>query len=174
TGGFNFRFRFKDLSLSSTLSTLLGAKKRLPNPYSNFGNGKIPDPWNNLDRNLNDRWKSPGDEQHTIIPALWTSVYEDINFRLPTTGGNVSNRYDMWAYSDAMVADASFLRCNNISLSYYLPRTLINSFGAQSLSISASVSNIFVIASKRWNGFDPELGNSIMPHMYSMSLSVSF
>lgn len=175
TGGFNFRLRYKDLSLSTSLSTLLGAKRRLPNPYNTFSNGKIPDPWSNLDRNLNDRWKKPGDEKYTIIPALWTSVYEDINYKLPTSGnGNVSNRYDMWAYSDAMVADGSFLRCNNISLSYYLPYKLINTFGAQSLSLSASVSNIFVIASKRWNGFDPELGSSTMPHMYSMSLSVSF
>ena len=80
----------------------------------------------------------------------------------------------MWANSDAMVADASFLRCNNITATYYLPTSWCNKFGAQSLNLSASVNNIFVIASKRWNGFDPELNNSVMPHMYSLGLSVSF
>ena len=86
----------------------------------------------------------------------------------------MSSRYEMWANSDAMVADASFLRCNNITLSYYLPQKWCNSFGAQSLNLSASVSNIFTIASKRWKGFDPELGNSVMPHIYSVTCSLSF
>ena len=174
TGGLNFRLRWKDISLSSTLSCLLGAKRRLPNPYRNFNNGKIPDPWNNIDRDLNNRWKKPGDEQNTIIPALWTAVYESINYTLPTLGNTVNNRYLMWANSDVMVADASFLRCNNIALSYYLPTKWCNAFGAQSLNLSASVSNIFVIASKKWRGFDPELGNSVMPHMYSVTCSLSF
>ena len=174
TGGFNFRLRYKEISLGSTFSSLIGAKRRLPNPYSGFSNGKIPDPWKNLDRDLNNRWKQPGDEKYTIIPALWTAVGEDINYRLPTTSGNVSSRYEMWANSDAMVADASFLRCNNITLSYYLPQKWCNSFGAQSLNLSASVSNIFTIASKRWKGFDPELGNSVMPHIYSVTCSLSF
>ena len=30
------------------------------------------------------------------------------------------------------------------------------------------------IASKRWKGFDPELGNSVMPHIYSVTCSLSF
>lgn len=172
TGGMNTRLRYKNISLSASFSALFGAKKRLPNPYSGFTNGKIPDPWVNLNKDLNNRWKKPGDEQNTIIPALWTAVGQDINYKMPN--GVVSNRYSMWAQSDAMVADGSFFRCNNIGLTYYLPTTWCSKFGAQSLNLSASMSNIFVIASKRWNGFDPELGNSTMPHMYSLGLTVSF
>lgn len=172
TGGFNTRVRYKNISLGASFSALIGSKKRLPNPYSSFTNGKIPDPLVNLDRNLNNRWKQPGDEKYTIIPALWTSTSENINKMLPT--GTSASIYAMWANSDAMVADASFLRCNNITATYYLPTSWCNKFGAQSLNFSASVNNIFVIASKRWNGFDPELNNSVMPHMYSLGLSVSF
>ena len=40
--------------------------------------------------------------------------------------------------------------------------------------MSASVNNLFVIASKRFNGFDPELDNSVMPKNYSLGISVGF
>ena len=86
----------------------------------------------------------------------------------------MQNIYSLWASSDVRVVDSSFLRCNNISLSYYLPTAWCNKFGAQSLSVSANVSNLFVIADSKWNGYDPELGSSRMPHMYSFGLNVSF
>lgn len=172
TGGFNTRVRYKSISFGASFSALIGAKKRLSNPYSSFSNGKIPDPFVNLSKDLNDRWKKPGDEANTIIPALWTSTTGNFNVMLPN--GTSSSLYSMWAYSDAMVVDGSFLRCNNISATYYFPKEWCNKFGAQSLELSASVNNIFVIANKRWKGFDPELSNSVMPHMYSVGLSVSF
>ena len=46
--------------------------------------------------------------------------------------------------------------------------------GLKSLSLSASVNNLFVIASKRFNGFDPELGDSVMPKVYSFGVNVGF
>ena len=173
TGGFNTRVRWKDLSFGADFSALLGAKKRLPNPYSGFSNGKMPSPISNLNKDLKNRWKKPGDELHTNIPALYTSVVSnDIN--LPIPDGSVSSRYDTWAMSDALVADGSFLRCTQINLTYYLPKRICGKFGASSLSLSANLNNVFVIASKRWNGFDPELRSSVMPRIYSFGLSVSF
>ena len=153
-----------------------GSKKRLSNPYSNFTNGKIPDPYYNLQKTLNDRWKKPGDELHTIIPALYTSgdpIKEPLTLKLPNGLENV-NRYDMWALSDAMVASGNFLRCNMINASYSLPSHLLSKFGAQSLQFTATMSNVFFIASKRWNGFDPELGNGTHPHVYTVGINLGF
>ena len=42
TGGFNTSVRYKSLQLSAYFSALIGAKKRLPNPYANFSSGKLP------------------------------------------------------------------------------------------------------------------------------------
>ena len=39
SGGFNTRIRWKEFSLGADFALLLGAKKRLPNPYSTFSNG---------------------------------------------------------------------------------------------------------------------------------------
>lgn len=173
TGGFNTSVRWHSLSLSANFSALLGGKKRLVNPYEPFTYGQIPNPNINFSRMLNDRWKKPGDEAHTIIPALWTDVVRDINVTLPD--GSTESIYDMWGMSDAMVVNASFLRCNQISLSWNMDSKLCQKFGARSFSVNASVSNVFVIASKKFNGFDPELAdNSVMPRMFSFGFNVGF
>lgn len=173
TGGVDTRIRYKSLSLGVNFSVLLGAKKRLPNPYQNFNYGKLPEPFYNLSKDLLKRWQKPGDEKHTIYPALYTSVEDVYNIKLPD-GTAVNSIYEMWGNSDAMVVDASFLRCTQISLSWNVPVQICAKFGATNCSISANVNNPFVIGSSRFNGFDPELGDSVMPKVFSFGLSVGF
>lgn len=172
TGGFNTRLRWKDFNFGADFALMLGAKKRLPNPYSTFTGGKMPDIFSNLSKELNDRWKQPGDEANTNIPALYTSVRDLYNLNLPN--GLYDNIYSMWAQSDARVADASFLRCTQISLSYNVPRKLCQKIGMSRIQVSANVNNLFVIASDKWRGYDPELGNTLQPRVYSMGLSLGF
>lgn len=171
-GGLNTRLRWKNFQFGADFTVSLGAKKRLPNPYSTFTNGKIPSPFNNVSKTLNDRWKKPGDEMHTHIPAVYTSILDEYNIYLPN--GLYMSRYDMWAQSDVMVADASYLRCTQLQLSYNFPRSICQKLGLANINLNANVNNLFVIASKKWNGYDPELGNSITPKVYSLGLSVGF
>ena len=173
SGGVSTRARYKSLSVGASFSVLLGGKKRLPNPYSSFRHGKLPEPYNNLSKDLLKRWQKPGDEKHTIYPALYTSVEDVINIQLPD-GTTANSIYGMWANSDAMVVNASFLRCTQLSLTWNLPVQLCSKFGATNCSVSANVNNPFVIGSSRFNGFDPELGTSVMPKVFSFGLSVGF
>ena len=46
--------------------------------------------------------------------------------------------------------------------------------GVKSLSLNFIVNNLFVIASKKFDGFDPELGDSVQPKTYSVGLNVGF
>ena len=170
SGGFNTRIRWKGFNLGIDFAANLGAKKRLPNPYSTFTYGKMPDIFSNLSKELNDRWKQPGDEAHTNIPALYTSIKDLYNLNLPN--GLYDNIYSMWAQSDVRVADASFLRCTQISLSYGLPQKICKKVRLSHIQFSANINNLFVIASKEWKGYDPELGYSIQPRMYSLGLSL--
>ena len=170
SGGFNTRIRWKGFNLGIDFAANLGAKKRLPNPYSTFTYGKMPDIFSNLSKELNDRWKQPGDEAHTNIPALYTSIEDKYNLNLPN--GLYDNIYSMWAQSDVRVADASFLRCTQISLSYSLPQKICKKIRLSHVQFSANINNLFVIASKDWKGYDPELGYSIQPRMYSLGLSL--
>lgn len=172
SGGFNTRLRWRDFSIGADFALMLGANKRLPNPYSTFTYGKMPDIFSNLSKELNERWKQPGDEAHTNIPALYTSVRDLYNLNLPN--GLDDDIYSMWSQSDVRVANASFLRCTQISLSYSVPRNLCQKIGLTRVQVSANINNLFVIASKEWKGYDPELGYSIQPRVYSIGLGIGF
>lgn len=170
SGGFNTRLRWKNFNIGLDFAVALGAKKRLPNPYSTFTYGKMPDIFSNLSKELNNRWQQPGDEKHTNIPSLYTSVRDLYNLNLPN--GLYDNIYSMWAQSDARVADASFLRCTQLTMSYNVPRKICQKIGLARIQLSANINNLFVIASDDWKGYDPELGYSIQPRIYSLGLSI--
>ena len=174
TGGLGFSFRYKSLSLNTSFSLLLGSKKRLPSPYSDFqGSGSMmPDPTKNVNRDLLNRWQKPGDEAYTNIPGLPTWPIE-IGWTLPNTDSAESS-IKMWEQSDAMVVSGSFLRCRNIGLSWQMKKEWCDKIHAKNLAINFNMDNIFVIASKRFNGFDPELENSIMPRSFSLGLNIGF
>lgn len=172
TGGLSFSLRYKNVTLSSGLSLLLGGKKRLPSPYESIINGMyVPEPDVNLSKDLTKRWQRPGDEKRTNIPALVTNGSESI-MTLPD--GNTESWIALWEQSDEMVVDASFLRCRQLSLTYRLGDEFCKKLKLKTFSVSATVSNLFVIANERFNGFDPELGNSVYPKNYSIGINVGF
>lgn len=129
----------------------------------------MPSPYSNLDKELLNRWKSPGDA--TDIPAFYhgvTSAY----VTLPN--GSSQSMYDMWGNSDVRVVDASFLRCTQMSLSWNAGRGVCDKLKITDLMVSLTVNNVFVICDERFNGFDPELGNSVMPRIFSVGLNFGF
>lgn len=174
TGGLGFSFRYKSLSLNTSFSLLLGSKKRLPSPYRDFEgfHDMMPSPIKNMNRDLLNRWQKPGDEAHTNIPALPTWP-RGIAWTLPNTD-SAESVIETWEKSDVMVVSASFLRCRNIGLSWQMKRDWCDKIHAKNLSINFNMDNIFVIASKRFNGFDPELENSVMPRSFSLGLNIGF
>lgn len=170
TGGLNLSLRWKNLSLSSNFSLLLGGKKRLPSPYENISKGMyMPDATVNLSKDLLKRWQKPGDK--TNIPGFVTMGQTGM-ITLPD--GQQESWIEVWENSDVMVANASFFRCNQLSLSWRMQDAWCKRIGVKSLSLNGSVSNLFVIASKRFNGFDPELGNSVHPKNFSIGINVGF
>lgn len=175
TGGLNLGIRYKSFVLSSDFALILGGKKRLPNPYGSFLSGKVPEPYSNLSRDLLKRWKKPGDETKTNIPALTRGII-DPKIMLPDK--TELNWYSIWGNSDALVVDASFLRCRQINLTWNMPLDLCKRVGIKTLALSATVNNVFVIANKRFDGYDPELMTngvqSVIPQTYSLGINVGF
>jgi hypothetical protein len=82
----------------------------------------------------------------------------------------------MYNYSTARVVDASFFRCNDISLTWNVPERLLKPLYIKNLSVSAAVRNPFIIVSRDFKGMDPEVatGNQPIPRVYSMQFNVSF
>lgn len=82
----------------------------------------------------------------------------------------------MYNKSNARVVNASSLKCNNLSLSYFLPEKVAKRLYCKSVSMSASMSNLFTIASKDFKGRDPEvaMGQQPLTSSFSFGLSVTF
>ena len=172
TGGVNLNIRYRSFTLATSFSLLLGGVARLSSPYRDLDSGiYMPDAENNLNRDLLKRWKQPGDEAHTSIPGF---VIGGKNYTMEIPVNSSYNLFTAYANSDALTVPRSFLRCRGLNLSWRLNNEMAQRIGLNSLTVTASVNNLFVIASKRYNGFDPEMPNRVMPKTYSVGINVGF
>lgn len=67
--------------------------------------------------------------------------------------------------------EKSFIRFENITLAYNVPKNFTKKFAVQDLRLSLSVRNVAVFAPK-WHFYDPEVGGP-NPRTYNFSLSVT-
>lgn len=185
TGGLSMSFRYKQLALSTRFAMSLGNKIRLNDLYDD-NNLRLPFPAQNMSSEFVNRWRKPGDEKHTDIPALSDKVISmsDMN---PDNKGRIMNMsnvvaenyWQMYNDSDLRVVSGNFLRCTAISLSYSLPEEMTKKMRLHGASLSLGVSNPFVIKSKDLKGRDPEqvtLGSGTIPpqQSYSLMLNITF
>ncbi|MBQ7422727.1 MAG: TonB-dependent receptor [Prevotella sp.] len=77
----------------------------------------------------------------TIMPRLSTE-----------SGVNKNNRV-----SDAYVEDGSYIRLQNVSLSYTFPRVWLKNIFLTNVKVYCNVQNLFTIT--KYDGFDPEVGS---------------
>jgi len=80
--------------------------------------------------------------------------------------GNPSNRYPIAIMGksidevpiDLWIEDASFIRLNDVTFSYSLPKSILSKVKINSFKIFVTGSNLFVLTS--YTGYDPEVNNS--------------
>ena len=89
----------------------------------------------------------------TIKDALkaWTPENET---NIPVLGGTSANYHN----SDRFVYNGSFVKLKNISLTYSIPRKLLNRIFVENLEVYVSGQNLFTITS--FPGYDPEATSS--------------
>lgn len=159
-GSLNNTFRYKSVHASLNLTYSFGNKVRL---FRLYNNGIAFNPEENIHKDLINRWRKPGDEKYTNIPGLintnsaaadkymahWSRLTnEDIpQFAM--------NAWDMYNYANHRVVSGNYLKCSNFSISYDVPQDKILRYGISALSITASVSNVFTIASSKLKGQSP-------------------
>lgn len=173
SGGFSTSLYYKNISLSGQFAFAFGNVKRLNHLFN--GALKMPLPHDNLSSELLDRWRKPGDENHTDIPGF---VFDGntVNYMLETPAGMI-NSYEMYNYSTARVVKGDFFRCRNLSLSYYFTPKQLEKIGLKTLNCSFNVTNPFTICSKKFRGQDPEIdntGSTALPITQSYTLSINF
>lgn len=198
SGGLNTTLRYKSFRLSASFAYSLGAKTRLFGMYSSGaknGTQTIYDagairPENNMSRDYLQRWQNPGDEQYTNIPAIIgesTSAFFKYSAHWSGSvkyGGQsvqtiASSAWDMYDYSNIRVVSASYLKCNNISLTYEFPDEWLKPYLIKRLELTASGSNLFTISDRRLKGQTPTQGGFTTIELsdrpsFSLGLSITF
>ncbi len=176
TGGINLEYRIQNWTLRGSFTYSLGAVNRLPYIYGNYDS--VFDPEMNVTREFNDRWKQPGDENRTNIPALYDdNTYINLGVRPAQTSIDRISGTSMYDYSTARVCSTDNFRLRSLSLSYIFDKKMLKKMHLSNLQITAQANNLFIVADKRWHGFDPEQGSSAkssIPRTYSLSVTIGF
>jgi len=178
TAGFSTSFRYKWFTVASSFNMALGGKRLL---YKMFKSTGLPGAFENMPKEFVNRWKQPGDEQHTNIPSIPSWIYDASGSAqvvyTPVPGySTYPEAYDIYNYSTVRVVNGSFLRCNDISLTWNVAEQLLKYVRLKNVSVTAAVRNPFIIVSKDYKGMDPEVatGNQPIARVYSMGVNVSF
>ena len=149
TGGFGNMLHWKGFHLNLFLTYAFGNKIRLDPVFSAAYSDLSAMP-----KEFKNRWVSPGDEKLTDIPAI-------ASLRQYKNDPYLSYAYNAYNYSTARIADGDFIRLKEISLTYDLPRSVINALKISSASVKVQATNICLLyCDEKLNGQDPEFFNS--------------
>ncbi len=173
TGGFNTSFRYRQVCISANLYASLGGHKLLAPLFDDEIRDNAPSEYMNLSKDLVNRWQTPGDEAFTNIPSI--PFHGVPNVTIPTSTTLVSP-YTLYNFSTARLVNASYLRINNVSVSYILPPQFVKRIMSKSMTIGYTVSNLHTFVSKDFKGVDPEVasGGQPLPQAHVLNLSVTF
>ena len=180
TGGFNFSFSWKTLSLSVGGAYSLGGKvvDEITSPVSyntisvtGMSSGeRIPTSENdlyvnhlNVRKDVTNRWTEDnrtGVKYPRIIDTYGERLYYD---QIYPTSSTITRA--------TMLENVSFLRVKNMSLSYSLPSNVVSKMGLSSLSFSFILTNLFTITN--YSGLDPETPGATYPLARSCSFGLS-
>ncbi|WP_243392490.1 SusC/RagA family TonB-linked outer membrane protein [Solitalea longa] len=141
SGSFNNLLDYKNFTFSFLLTFEGGHKMRnsflpmLGNSYNSavFSYVSQIGPVN---KDIVNRWKSPGDEAKTDVPRAVFA--EDPNYS--------SDSYEIYRNADINVLDASNIRLRNISLAYTLPQKLTKKAALSNVRLQFNAENLFTIA----------------------------
>ncbi len=167
-GSVNTSLQYKNWGLRASFVVKLGYFQRLPFLYNN-GSNMIPNVNENFSSEFVNRWRKPGDEAFTNIPALTDRNMFLSSSAIPYTIS--STVWQLYNFSDIRVADASHVRLSSLSLNYRLtPKAKSKSF-FNNASVALQGNDLFVIAGKIWKGRDPETLPSTLGRLPSFSFS---
>ena len=185
TGSINNTFTYKNWRLGITMNYSMGAKTRLFRMMEDFSNGYSAEM--NVNRDLLNAWKHPGDELHTHIPAImgpsspgfyyYNSHWSDTpDYKQPVIAHSAWSMYD---YSDLRVVSANYLKISNVSLTYEVPKKILNNWKLNRLAFTFGATNLHTFCSSKLRGQTPTQGGFSEVRLsdtptYTMGLNLNF
>jgi len=170
-GGILNVFSYHQFALSVNLTYSLGSKVRLAALYTGangptgYINGSatlstaVPLPAQNVNKVMLDRWRRPGDEQHTNIPGLLSQTdfgKHTYDASLGTAWQYSDNIWQMYDNADIRVASGNYLKIKTMNFRYTLSDELMKRWKMKGASIIIGGTNLYTFASKKLMGQDPE------------------
>lgn len=164
-GSFNTNLSWKNLSFSiqlvgaggnkafSTNSPVLGYNVNASTYATNFASASSL---------LKDRWQKPGDEAFTNVPRVMFGENGDINGALLG---------QIYGFSSCNIIDMSYLKINNISLAYNLPKAWCRKIYMGDIRIQANIEKPFFWAHSQQAKY--QLGG-YSSTSYSLALYINF
>lgn len=147
-GGMTNEFSYKGITLTMHINYKFGYKFRRSS--INYYNGLVNGGFGHKD--YADRWKNPGDEKITNVPAFLV--------------GNPATLTSDYAYnlSNLMVEDGGHIRLQDLGISYNLKQCFRN-LPFNSLQVYSFVNNVGILWRANKKGIDPDY----VPDNYSMT-----
>lgn len=186
TGSISNTFTYKQWRLGTTFLYSFGAKTRLFRLFDGI-NSSAYSSESNVSRDLLNRWKVPGDEQHTNIPAVMGtnnpaySMYTNHWSTLSSwTGAHIGdNAWTMYDYSTARVVSADYLKLSSLSLTYEFNQHQLSRLKLERLAITLSGYNLKTWAAKELRGQTPTQGGFSEVQLsdtpsWTLSLNINF
>ena len=136
TWGFDNKFTYKNLSLSVSVNGSQGNEVLFSGASVVLNDAGVQNQLVMAD----DRWKSPADPGNGVVQR---AIRNDYAFGI--------------SYTSRYIFDGSFIKIQNINLSYVLPSRVIQRLRLQSASVYADATNVFVFTD--YPSYDPE-GNT--------------
>lgn len=144
-GGFSQTFRYKSWDMSLFFNFSVGNKVYNANKVEFTTQYQYRD--NNMLGEVADRWKSFGpDGVRVTDPTALAALNANTTMWTPPSGNYILHSY--------AIEDGSFLRLNNLTIGYTLPKGALESAFVKNLRIYATVNNVFTIT--KYSGYDPE------------------
>jgi TonB-linked SusC/RagA family outer membrane protein len=180
-GGISNYFGYRNWSLNFMFTYSLGNKVRLLRIASgNYGSNR-PKSQENLRQEFVNRWRYPGDEERTNVPAVNGNGTDDGTwwFKRNLNVSFGDSYYQMYDDADIRVVSGDYIKLQSASLNYNCSPELSKRLGLKAATIGLAGSNLFTLAHKELRGQDPSqsgsapnINLSIRP-VYSFNINVS-
>ncbi|MCB2408923.1 SusC/RagA family TonB-linked outer membrane protein [Hymenobacter lucidus] len=145
TGGLNQQFAYKGFDASVFLNFVYGNDIYNANRIE-YTSAYLPN--QNVLGLMRDRWRSINAEGQVVTnPDQLRELNKDAQIWAPTRG-----RYLLHSWA---VEDGSFLRINNLTVGYTLPKVLTTRAKVQQLRFYVTVNNLYTLTN--YSGYDPEV-----------------
>ncbi|MFP3593110.1 SusC/RagA family TonB-linked outer membrane protein [Chryseobacterium sp. SIMBA_038] len=144
-GGFSQTFRYRNWDMSLFFNFSVGNKVYNANKVEFTTQYLYRD--NNMSAEVADRWRWFDNNGVKVNdPTALAALNANTTMWTPPQGSYILHSY--------AIEDGSFLRLNNVTIGYSLPKNSLESLGIKNFRLYATVNNLFTITG--YKGYDPE------------------